>query len=311
MLRAKGHKTRLPLDGRRRIRALLQARKIGVYSLAGLVGVCLVYHSIQRNQGVKCFVVSMPLNGDDLVYLHGTGGDGARLVQADHVHARQGLHAVEFLHQDLVLGQTHHAHRQHTGGKQDEALGDHANQRSAGVQDRILQRAVCPDDLFDHEQRSQRHDRNRDPFDDALEGIHDLALGLAVDLGCVVDARGVVVRAHGHDLRRAGARADKAAGVELVAALLCNKVALACEQALVGRALAAHDAAVAGHLVAALEDDEVVEHDVAEAHIRRLPVANHMRLGGGDDRESVDGHLGAHLLEDTDADVAQDDTHKE
>ena len=311
VLGGEGHDARLALNGRGSVGALLEVGDVAVYGLGGLVGARLVDHRVQRHQGMQGVEVLPALQGDELVDLHLAGGDGAGLVKADHVHTGERLHAVELLHQHLVLRQAHHAHGQHARGEEDEALGDHAHQRRAGVQDGLLQRAAGPDDLLHHQQRAQGHDGDGDPLHDAPEGVHDVARGLAVDLGLVVDAGGVVVRAHRGDLRAAAACSDEAAGEELVAGGLGDEVALAREQALVHRGLALHHAAVAGHLVSAVEDHKVVEDDVVERDVAAEAIAHHMRLGGGDDGELVDGALAADLLEDADGDVAEDDAHEE
>lgn len=44
--------------------------------------------------------------------LHVARGDGARFVQAQHIHARQSCDAVELLDEHLAFRQTHDGHSQ-------------------------------------------------------------------------------------------------------------------------------------------------------------------------------------------------------
>ena len=60
--------------------------------------------------------------------LHATRRDGARLVQAQHVDARERLDAVELLRQHLAAGQAHRGDGEHRRGQQHQALRDHAQQ---------------------------------------------------------------------------------------------------------------------------------------------------------------------------------------
>ena len=105
------------------------------------------------------------------------------------------------------------------------------------------------------------------------------------------------------------ARAGRAvgAGQDLVALALGHLVALAGEDRLVERERPCRDHAPVGDdLVAGLQVEGVAHHHLVHRQLGQLAVAPGVGLGRREQRQAVEGALGAHLLEDPDRRVGDD-----
>ena len=60
------------------------------------------------------------------LYLHLSLGDGARLVQTEHIHTRQGFNRVHLLYQDLFQAQLNHRSQERRNGQKGDSLGQHS-----------------------------------------------------------------------------------------------------------------------------------------------------------------------------------------
>ena len=68
--------------------------------------------------------------------VHAALGEGAGLVEADHVDAGQALDGGQLLHQALLAAEPDDTDREGDGGEQDEALGDHRDDAADRAGDR-------------------------------------------------------------------------------------------------------------------------------------------------------------------------------
>ena len=307
--------------------------------LAGLVGV------LRRGPGhagegegepTGRRVIGGGSGGADLVQRVGTGdlhvarGDGARLVQAEHVHAGERLDAVELLREHLLAGEADSGDREDRGGEEHQALGDHAQksphrgedgrarhaagehlrgeprQEPARVPRTALElgraRPEQPDADGDHEHAREPHD--------AVQRVHDLGVDLLDVLGLGVDLGHVVLGAHVLNAGEDQAGVEEAARHEMVARLLADEVALASEEALVHARLARDHHGVGGDLVAAAELHEVVLHDLLEVELDLDAVADDHGLLGSEERELIHHALGTKRLYDADSRVQHHDAQK-
>ena len=111
----------------------------------------------------------------------------------------------------------------------------------------------------------------------------------------------------GADRRRAGQAAagdHEAAGHQLVADLLLHGVRLAGQQRLVDREpVRLERLAVDRDLVARVQLEHIVEHDLLAGHVLALAVADHRHLRRAHEREAIERRLGSPLLDDADEDV--------
>ena len=65
-------------------------------------------------------------------------GEGAGLVEADHVDPGQALHRRQFLHQHPPPPEADHAHGEGHRGQQHQAFGDHGHDAGGGAPQRLL-----------------------------------------------------------------------------------------------------------------------------------------------------------------------------
>ena len=179
----------------------------------------------ERLERMEHFVVSRPFKWDDLVDLHLASGDGAGLVEADHVDARERLDAVDLLHEDTMLRQTENADGKHRTGEQNQALGNHADERRRRVQGGARHVSMRAEQhLLAEQQDAQRNERDADVFHDDVERLHDVASHFLVRLSIVVDMARIVIGADSRDARDGLARHDERAGHQLVTRLLRDDV---------------------------------------------------------------------------------------
>ncbi len=319
---------------RERLEPLLERVRIaGEYRLAGFVRVG------RRGPGNACegaldvldraSALPCRLKRVDALDLHGARGDGARLVEAEHVDARERFDAVELLREHLAAREAHGRDGEDRGREKHEALRDHAEQGAHGgeqgranarvAREISLERpeqkpvAALVVDLVEavqtrpEEREAERHHDHARKAHDGVQRAHDLGIDLLDVLGLVVDLRDVVVGPHVDHARADEARVHEAAAHELGARELADEVALAREKALVHQGLARHDDGVGGDLVAAAETDDVVEDDLVEVDLALGAVAHDGRALAGEERELVDHALGAQRLHRADSGVQEDD----
>ena len=336
-----------PLFGRRerndRQRLGHLNRAIGVVveqRLAGLVGICrgrtrhvgereVEHRGLDGNSSlVRVRAKANTLNRQRVgaLDLHTARGNGARLVQAQHVDARERLDAVELLCQHLATRQAHRGNREHRRSQQHQALRNHAQQGTHRGQQR-RRRHTTRQQLGEapgkraiargsrgipqlahtrgkERQTKRNHDNAREPHD-GVQRVHDLGIDPFDVLGLVVDLCHVVI---GADMDHAGAqqaRIDKAAAHELGARLFLNEVALARQQALVDERLARHHHGVGRNLVTASQTNDVVEHDLVQVELHLGAVTHRDGLLRGEQRKLVDHPLGTHGLDDANSRVQE------
>ena len=243
--------------------------------------------------------------------LHAARGDGARLVEAERVHAGERLHAVRLLDEDLAHGEPRGRYGEDARGEKDESLGNHADDRRDGRENRIVDRGTAREERAEEESEPQGHEADSGDVDDRVERAANLGPDRLDVLRLGVDARRITFATHPRHLRDEAAGVHEAPGEQLAAGLLGDRRALAREEALVhGHASADHDG-VGGHLVAVGETDEVIDHELRRVHLDAGTVANDRHGTLREDRELVDHALRANLLEDADGDVREHDAHEE
>ena len=81
-------------------------------------------HIAGQDASNSLFTISCRQRKNSL-HLHLSLGDGARLVQTEHIHARQGLNRVHLLHQDLFQAQLNHRSQERSNGQKSNSLRQH------------------------------------------------------------------------------------------------------------------------------------------------------------------------------------------
>ena len=238
------------------------------------------------------------------------GGEGAGLVQAQHVHAGERLHRVGLLHQRAVAGDTHRAQPVGHGDGHQQAVGDQPHDHHRDLHALHQREIVDRGEGRQHHIQEQGHQQDR--ADQQVEvplqrrghpAEGPRALGDLPGQGLPADLVGLV----------AGAAGDaEAAGVDRVAGALGDVVRLAGEQRLVARHVAFADHHAVDHqLVAGPGLQHVALHDVLGADGPRGAVADHRGLGAGQQGDAVQGALGAHLLHQADQHIDQHHAHRD
>ncbi len=205
-------------------------------------------------------------------------------------------------------GELHDADGEGDAGEEDQTLGHHGDHAARGRHERGPHALVLrADQLADEEDRARRDDRPSDPGDDPVDLASELGARERELLRLSGQARHVGIRA---DLGHPGPSRTgdhEAAGHELVARLLHDGIRLAGEQRLVDlQRIATDDLAVGDDLAARAELHDVVEHDLVDAELVDLAVADDQRLRGRQHRELVERVLGPQLLDDPDQRVGDD-----
>ena len=265
----------------------------------------------RRVGAVACCACQRPedqglVTGNDLdtTDTDAAGGEGARLVEAQAVHAGEDLDGGKFLDEHTAACQRRRPDREVHGRQKHQALRDHADHRgnrehqglapvspvTAG--DPILRVEGQDDDGKQHHGDDLQHpvDRRLDLRDRTREGARLLGQTLRVD--ALTDSRG-------H--HAASTRDDARAGQQLIALLLLHGARLAGQQRFIDfEARRGQNRTVHAHLIAERQIDDVVEHDVARWHNRQGAVTQDGRLRSIDDSERVEGSLGTELRHDAD-----------
>ncbi len=240
-----------------------------------------------------------------LVQADHVGGQRPRLVGAEDVDVGERLHGVGLLDQHPLAQHADGAEGVGEGDREHEAVGDEGDDdgRHAHALDerQVLADAAAPDE--DGEGEHDDEQRADDEVDLALQGRQLAAVagrlgGELVGEALEPDLLGLVVAAAG------GAEAAREQGV---AVGLEDEVGLTGEERLVDLepALAAH-APVDDYLVAGAQAEQVADHDLRGVDLALGAVAHDRRLGARQDRDAVDGALGADLLKEADERVGQD-----
>ncbi len=205
------------------------------------------------------------------------------------------------------MTETDHAHGERDRRHQHQPLGDHRHERGDHAAERGTEGLSAREQLVVDDEQARRNHQVGDEFQDLVDPgaqfrVHERELaGLLGEPGRVriaADLRGAV---------GAAARRDETAGEDPRAEFLVHGVGLAGEQRFVEfESLGLDDDAVDHRLVAGSEFDDVVEHHVVRRQLGHHPVAADEGLGLADDREPVEGPLGADLLHDADGAVEDD-----
>ena len=243
-------------------------------------------------------------NDLDAPHANAAGGERARLVEAQAVHAREDLNGGKFLDEYTAACQRCRSDREVHRRQEHQALRDHADHRgyreheglapvspvTAG--DAILRVEGQHDDGKQHDGDDLQHpvDRRLDLRDRTCEGTRLLGQALRVD-----------ALAHSGGHHAASTRNDARAGQQLISLLLLHRARLAGQQRLIDfEARRGQDRTVHAHLIAERQIDDVVEHNVTCGNNRQGAVAQDGRLRSIDDRERVEGSLGTQLRNDAD-----------
>ena len=243
-------------------------------------------------------------------------GDGAGFVEVQAVHACEGLHGFELLHERVLACQTDGGEREVERGEQYEAFGDHADHASHGghhggtplaggdgyipTADRVHLR---PD-----EQHAQRYDEEGHEFEDGVDALVEVGHSLFVDLRLRGQGGGIAVRADRVDLDQGHAGDRGGSGIDVVAFVLAHGARFASEHGFVEfQTPGAHDLRVGGNLFAGADPHEVAEHDFVVRHFDVLAVASYEIVGGYEDGKLVERSFGFQFGDDADAGVDEDD----
>ena len=222
-------------------------------------------------------------------------GQGAGLVRADDLGAAQGLHGGELADDGVALGHVGHADGQHDGHHRGQALGDgghsQAHGHHEGADDGVDVEPARPQQA---EGEDEHADAQHQDAEDSAElaqlplqgGLPLLRLGQGVgDLAHLGGHAGLAHHGPAAAVDHGGAHVEHTVAVaqgNLALAgdggdLLLHRHALAGEGGLLGlQAGALDDAAVGGHGVAGLQDDDVAGDQLVAAEHDHLSVPQHL-----------------------------------
>ena len=309
---AEGHGGELPLAGKGDGRARLESGGVSEAVVEGDGRLIVVVEGGEH--AAHDFlegVVDEVVEDHDVVDGHASVGDGAGLIEAEHVDAGEHFQGIEVLDERLLFGEAHDADRHGEGGEQEKAGGDHADDDGARELDGEAEVGAGCLPVDEEHGGGDEGNENADDADEEADGVHDLRARFFVlaRLG----GEGVEVRrlADFVGAGAAGAACDVGAGVECFAGRLFDGDGLAGQEGLVDFRDAVQEDAVGGDLLSRFEQDDVVEDDVAHADLDAYAVAHD--LGGRRDEhgEAVDLFFGEDLLNDPDEEVCREDGDEE
>ncbi len=186
---------------------------------------------------------------DEAVGLHTALGERARLVEAQHVDARERLNRVQILHERLVTREPQHADGQHDARQEHQPLRHHPDTRAHRRDKPVPEILSGKEHLLDEHQHADRHERDADEADDPVDARENLGDGALRTLHALHDGRRVVLLADVLDARAHRPADEEAAREQQVALALFHRLALAGDQRLVHLAGAAQNHAVGAGLV--------------------------------------------------------------
>ena len=175
-----------------------------------------------------------------VAHLHASVGDGARLVEAEHVDAGQHFQRIHILHEGIVFRQADHAYRQRDGRQKQQPRRDHADDDRTGflngfVHDAVVgehdgeKSAVCADvrpasaqvfEIGEEHENADGNDCKPDDLNKEVDRIHDFRIRPFVFFGAGGEFADIGVLAdfiHAHGAVSAG---DKRACVQRFAVFL-------------------------------------------------------------------------------------------
>jgi hypothetical protein len=227
-------------------------------------------------------------------------GQGAGLVDAQHIDPREAFHRRQLLHEHPSTREPDDRDGEGDRGQQDEPFGHHRDRACDGARQRRTpgaERAV----LADEQERRRRHDRPRHVLQDPVDAAAELRTRERESAGVLGDPRGVGVCAERADLRTSGAGDDERAAQRAVARRLDDRLGLTGQQRLVDlEPVADQHLTVDDHLVAGFQVEHVVSHDRRRRDARGLAVPDDRRGRRRQERQPVKRALGAKLLDDPD-----------
>ena len=87
--------------------------------------------------------------GQNLLDLHATLGDGARLVQTQYVYSGQGLDTIEILRKSLMTTKPDNTDGKHGGRQRHQSLRNHTRHAADHAHDGLIQRVMLEQILFE------------------------------------------------------------------------------------------------------------------------------------------------------------------
>ncbi len=207
--------------------------------------------------------------------------------------------------------QLDHADRQRHADEQHQPLRNHANHRRHRGRNGLGQRLPLKEKLLAEQQQPQRQQHRADKANQPVDLHHQHGFW-AADFPCGGrQPRRVAVVAHIHQLCREFSFHNIAAGKQKVLRMLALRGAFAGEHRLVGRAHAADHQRIRHHLISGAQQHQIVLHQLLRFAGALLPVAQHMRHRGVEQRQAADGSACTQLLHRADQRVGHDHAQKQ
>ena len=165
--------------------------------------------------------------GDYVVDLHAALGDGARLVEAEHINTRERFHAVKVLRDGLVPRKAYDADAEHSARKSDEPRGYHAYHRAYGGEHGVVELGRVAEILGAEKRYAEGHDDYAHHLDYQHQRAPYLGGGFLEILCALGNLHDEVVGADVFHPATRPARHDEAARHHLVAHIFDDGVGLA------------------------------------------------------------------------------------
>ena len=160
----------------------------------------------------------------DTIECHAGFGEGARLVGADDIDAREALDRWQLVDEALTAPEADDADGERDGRQQHEALGHHRGQCGHHAEDGLLPVVAREQQLVDDRDEAGGDEQVGDDLEDAVDaaaqfGAHEREFaGVGRELG------GVRISTDGGGAHQPRARDDEAAGAQFVVAALVDRV---------------------------------------------------------------------------------------
>ena len=309
---AEGDRRELALARKGNGRRRLQCVGVPETVVEGDRGLVVVFQRAQHTaHDLVERIIHIVIEDHAVVHRHSAVGDGARLIQTQHVDARQHFQRIQVLHERLFFGEPHDADRHGKRGEEQQPRRDHADDHGAGElngEAHVRPRRLPVDP--EHRRRDEG-DHDADHADKEADGVHDLRLGFFIlfRLGSERVEVGRLADLVGADAARA-ARNVRAC-VQRFADGFFDGNALARQERFVDFHDAVQQNAVGRDLLPRFQKDNVVQHNVAYGNLRPYPAAHDFRRRRDEHGELVDLPLCQKFLHDADDEVGGEDRHEE
>ena len=234
-------------------------------------------------------------------------GEGAGLIQAQHIHMGQALQGKQVLRQHPGSCQLGYPHRQTDGDQQHQPLGEHPQQAGGGGGHRVKHRRSPQEICLEKQEQPQRRDQEGGKAGHLPHGGQQLRVTGRCRPGLLGEPGGIVVRPHPLHLGHAGTGDDHTFGKQHLSRRFPHRDGLPSEQGLVCLNLAFQHQGIRRDLHPALQGDHVPQHQLLHRELPETAAPQGAGFGRGQHGDLLHQLFRMELLDDADDGVQGDD----